>query len=147
MYDTLLPGVKASIDSKVFENNEAIVSGWCFSELNGVCPIRCRYDGSFKNISVEVRPDIVTKFNRNNIILCGWKLQIPINKFVDLQIKIDETWSSFLSFNTLHTFETNNTVNSMNIDSIIPERTSNEIIVPQENKTESPTIMINFSRN
>lgn len=102
MYDTLIAGIKANIDSKRAENNYVFVRGWSFSESQGVCPVRAKYDGSVRGLDIETRPDIVAEFSKNHIILCGWKLTVPANKYVDLQIKSGGEWSTFLSFNTFN---------------------------------------------
>jgi len=105
MYDTLIAGIKANIDSKRAENNDVFVRGWSFSESQGVCPVRAKYDGSVRSVDIETRPDIVAEFSKNNIILCGWKLTVPTNKYVDLQIKSGGEWSTFISFNTFNVSE------------------------------------------
>jgi hypothetical protein len=128
MYDTLLDGVKGAIEEKTPQNNSIFISGWAFSDKYGVCPIRCKYDGSIKAVNIKTRPDICDKFNRKNIILCGWTIEVPSNKYCDIQIKLDSEWHTFLSFNTT------------NVNNPIPK---NEIIMPEStiqpvNSVEQP---------
>lgn len=118
MFDTLHDGIKANVDSKLLDNNEIIVKGWSFSESQGVCPVRCRYDSYIRSANIEARQDITAKFNRNNIILCGWKFTVPVNKYIDLQIKIDNEWSTFISFNTFNIYDTNNDIINDKVDEI-----------------------------
>lgn len=100
MFETLIDDVKGSIEEKVTGENVVTVKGWAFSEKQGVCPLRCKYDGTIKMVDFIPRPDICDKYNKNNIILCGWKTEIPTNKYVDLQIKINNEWTSCINFNT-----------------------------------------------
>jgi len=151
MYDTLINGIKGNVDSKQLVNNEVVVKGWSFSESQGVCPVRSKYDGSVKSVDIETRPDITAKFNKNNIILCGWKLTVPVNKFIDLQVKIGNDWSTFMSINTFNV--------ASDIPKVEPTAT-NQVIIPAETKTtdplkeqirdslsKKPDSIINFSRN
>lgn len=134
MYETLIDGVKGHIDhKKLNSNNSAYISGWVFSERNGVCPTRIRYDGTIKSVDIETRSDICDKFNRKNIILCGWKAEVPINKYIDIQIKINSEWSTFISLNTFNLKQDEvQTVNNKE-----KEEPKNEIIQPNDNSVET----------
>jgi hypothetical protein len=100
MHDTFLEDVKGQIEQKTVSGNELTLKGWTFNEQIGVCPIRCKYDGSTKNVTIQSRPDIVEKFNRKNLMLSGWTISVPLNKYCDMQIKIGTDWKSFTSFNS-----------------------------------------------
>ena len=100
MHDTFLDEVKGEIDEKQVVKNELVVRGWTFNDRIGVCPLRCKYDASTKNVTIQSRPDIVEKFNRKNLLLCGWTISVPLNKYCDMQIKIGSDWVTFASFNS-----------------------------------------------
>jgi hypothetical protein len=107
MYQTLVEDVKGEIEEKVITDNEnVIVKGWAFSEKMGVCPLRCKYDGTIKIVDYIAREDLCNKFQRNSIVLCGWKCQVPKNKYIDAQIKIAGEWTTYLSFNTFNADQT-----------------------------------------
>lgn len=148
MYDTLIAGIKANINSKRAENNDVFVRGWSFSESQGVCPVRAKYDGSVRSIDIETRPDIVSEFSKNNIILCGWKLTVPTNKYVDLQIKIVGEWSTFISFNTFNVSEIPvNPVVTVPTQPVVENLTDKDIKkIIQSTSTTSSTV-ISLSRN
>jgi hypothetical protein len=101
MYDTLIHDVKAHIDSKTAVQDAIHVKGWAFSEAMGVCPVRCKYDGTVRGVDIDTRQDVCDRFKRNNLILSGWKFQVPPNKYVDLQIKLGGEWTTFLSFHSV----------------------------------------------
>jgi hypothetical protein len=100
MYETLIDGVKAELEEKTRNNDIFLVKGWSFNEKYGVCPVRCKYDNSIKSMDILTRSDICDKFKRNNIILCGWAVEVPENKYCDIQIKLENEWHTFLSFST-----------------------------------------------
>jgi hypothetical protein len=101
MYDTLIHDVKAHIDSKTAVHDTIHVKGWSFSEISGVCPVRCKYDGTVRGVDIDTRQDVCDRFKRNNLILSGWKISVPPNKYVDLQIKLGTEWVTFLSFHSV----------------------------------------------
>lgn len=103
MYDTLLEKVKATIDERKMEREQdrMLIRGWTFSEEHGVCPIRCKYEATIKGVDIELRKDVCDHFGRNNLILSGWKIYVPLNKYVDFQIKLGSDWVTFVSTNTL----------------------------------------------
>lgn len=100
MYETLIDGIKAEVEEKTKNGNIFLVKGWSFNEKYGVCPVRCKYDSNIKNMDILTRSDICERFKRNNIILCGWTIEVPENKYCDIQIKFENEWHTFLSFNT-----------------------------------------------
>lgn len=100
MYETLIEHVKGEIEEKTFKNNNIFIRGWSFSDKFGVCPVRCRFEGTIKSVEITTRTDICEKFSRNNLILCGWTLEVPQNKYFDIQIKFDGEWHTIMSFNT-----------------------------------------------
>jgi len=100
MYHTLIDNVKAWIDQKVVEGDGMLLRGWAFSEDNGVCPIRCRYESTIRSVDIEIRKDIVDRFARPNIILSGWKIHVPLHKYIDFQIKLGSEWCTFLSYHS-----------------------------------------------
>lgn len=102
MYETLINGVKGVIEEKTNKNNNIFVKGWVFSERFGVCPVRCKYEGVIKSVEISTRTDICEIFKRNNIILCGWSVELPQNKYCDIQLKLEGEWQTFLSFNTFN---------------------------------------------
>lgn len=132
MYKTLISDVKAVIEEKTLQNNSIFVSGWSFSEKYGVAPIRCKYDGTVKAVTIKTRSDICDKFNRKNIILCGWSFELPTNKYCDIQIKLESEWNTFLSFNTFNIQE-----NKVEPEQLVEVKTNsteklkNEIVMPQ----------------
>ena len=101
MYETLLNGVKAHIETKKKDGDQVLVQGWAFSESHGVSPLRCMYNSTIRSLDIEARKDICEKFQKNNLILSGWKVRVPLGTYVDLQMKIGTTWTTFLSFHTL----------------------------------------------
>ncbi len=101
MYDTLVNGVKAHIETKKKDGELVLVQGWAFSETQGVSPLRCKYDSTIRSMDIETRKDVCEQFHKNNLILSGWKVRLPIGKYVDLQMKIGTEWQTFLSFHTL----------------------------------------------
>jgi hypothetical protein len=103
MYETLLEKVKATIDERKMEREQdrMLIRGWTFSDEHGVCPIRCKYEATIKGVDIELRKDVCDHFGRNNLILSGWKIYVPLNKYVDLQIKLGSDWVTFVSTNTL----------------------------------------------
>ena len=101
MFDTIINNVKGKIDEKVRVGDNVQLKGWAFNEAMGVCPIRVKYLSTIKAVDIESRPDVVSEFKRNNIILCGWKVSVPVGKYCDLQMKIGGEWLTFLSFDTL----------------------------------------------
>jgi hypothetical protein len=101
MYDTFIHDVKAHIDSKTAVQDAIHVKGWAFSEAMGVCPVRCKYDGTVRGVDIDTRQDVCDRFKRNNLILSGWKISLPPNKYVDLQIKLGAEWTTFLSFHSV----------------------------------------------
>jgi hypothetical protein len=100
MYETLITDVTADIEQKTFKDNVCLIKGWAFSNKHGVCPIKCKWDGVTKNITINARTDISDKFNRKTIVLCGWEIEVPSNKYCDLQIKLGTEWVTFMTFNT-----------------------------------------------
>jgi hypothetical protein len=100
MHETFLDDVKGEIEEKNANGSEVTLKGWTFNEKTGICPIRCKYDGITKNVTIQYRPDIVNNFNRKNLLLSGWTVTIPANKYCDMQIKIGSDWLSFASFNS-----------------------------------------------
>ena len=100
MYHTLIDNVKAWIDQKVVEGEGMTLRGWAFSEDNGVCPIRCRYESTIRSVDIEIRKDIVDRFARPNVILSGWKIHVPLHKYIDFQIKLGSEWCTFLSYHS-----------------------------------------------
>lgn len=132
MYKTLIDTVKGDIEEKTLKNNSIFIKGWSFSEKFGVCPVRCRYDGTIKSVEICTRSDICEKFNKNSLILSGWSFEVPENKFCDIQIKYDKDWHTILSFNTnceqvvkdiekvnYENLVSNRVINIDNIDSLI----------------------------
>lgn len=103
MFETLIDNIKGEIDQKVKVNDKCQIKGWSFNENSGVCPVRCKYEGTIKLVDIITRSDICEKFKRNNIILCGWQIEVPNDKYCDMQIKINSEWKTFLSFNTFET--------------------------------------------
>jgi len=101
MYETLLNGVNAHIETKKKDGDFVLVQGWAFSESHGVCPLRCTYDSTIRSMDIETRKDVCDKFQKTNLILSGWKVRLPLGKYVDLQIKRGTEWATFLSFHTL----------------------------------------------
>jgi hypothetical protein len=106
MFSTLLERVKANIDEKKEENDQIHVKGWAFSEDHGVCPIRCKYDGTIRGVDIELRKDVCDRFGKTNIILCGWKVSVPLDKFIDFQMKLSGEWQTFLTYHSLSTTST-----------------------------------------
>jgi hypothetical protein len=104
MYNTLLEKVKANIDERKVEANQdrMLLRGWSFSEEHGVCPVRCKYESTIKGVDIELRKDVCDHFGRNNLILSGWKIYVPLNKYVDFQIKLGNDWVTFVSTNTMN---------------------------------------------
>jgi hypothetical protein len=102
MYETLIDGVRGQIEEKTLKNNIIFVKGWTFSEKFGVCPVRCKFEGTIKSVEITARTDICEKFNRNNLILCGWTIEVPENKYIDIQMKFDGEWNTAMSFNTFN---------------------------------------------
>lgn len=100
MHETFLGDVRAEINEKRVIDNELVVKGWAFNEKFGVCPIRCKYNDVTKNVTILSRRDIVELFNRKNLLLSGWTVNVPLNKWCDMQIKIDNDWLTFASFNS-----------------------------------------------
>jgi hypothetical protein len=104
MFDTLVQKVKANIDEKKkveSEPEKVLIRGWTFSEEFGVCPVRCKYEATIKGVDIELRKDICDRFGKNNLVLSGWKIYLPVNKYVDFQIKLGNDWVTFISTNTL----------------------------------------------
>lgn len=101
MHDTLLNGVKAHIETKKKDGDLVFIQGWAFSESHGVCPLRCKYDSIIRSVDIETRKDVCDQYQKNNLILSGWKVRLPLGKYVDLQIKVGTEWATFLSFHTL----------------------------------------------
>lgn len=104
MFDTLVQKVKANIDEKKkveSEPDKVFIRGWTFSEEFGVCPVRCKYEATIKGVDIELRKDICDRFGKNNLVLSGWKISLPVNKYVDFQIKLGNDWVTFISTNTL----------------------------------------------
>jgi hypothetical protein len=101
MYETLITSVKAHID-EIKENERTVyMKGWTFCEINGVCPIRLKYDNIIKSIDNLIRLDICNKFEKTELMFCGWDIEIPFDKFIDLQIQINSEWKTFSSINTV----------------------------------------------
>ena len=100
MYETMINYIKGKLEEKQIKNTTNIFSGWVFSEKLGVCPVRCKYDDIIIAAEVLARSDICDKFNRNNIILCGWMFEVPENTNCEIQIKLESEWHTFLSINT-----------------------------------------------
>ncbi len=103
MFDTLVQKVKANIDERKIEaaQEKVLIRGWTFSEEFGVCPVRCKYEATIKGVDIELRKDICDRFGKNNLVLSGWKIYLPVNKYVDFQIKLGNDWVTFISTNTL----------------------------------------------
>jgi len=103
MFETLIERVRANIDERKpdAEQDRTLIRGWTFSEEHGVCPIRCKYESTIKGVDIELRKDVCDQFGRNNLILSGWKIYVPQNKYVDFQIKLGSDWVTFVSTNTL----------------------------------------------
>jgi hypothetical protein len=102
MSETLIDGVKAQIEEKTVKNDIIFVKGWSFNEKFGVCPVRCKFEGTLKSVEITARTDICEKFKRNNLILCGWTVEVPQNKYIDIQMKFDSEWHTIMSFNTFN---------------------------------------------
>jgi len=100
MYDTLYHGIKGVVESKNREGDQVVVKGWTFSETHGVCPLRCQYDSILRGVNIETRKDICELFQKNNLILSGWNVRVPVGKYVDLQMKRGAEWITVLSFPT-----------------------------------------------
>lgn len=138
MYETLITDVKAHIDSKTVQNNEVLIRGWTFNANQGVCPVRFKYSGTVKSIDMETRPDITDKFKRNNIILCGWKVVVPVNKYIDVQIKYSGEWNTFLSFNTFNIEDKSVSTTESSVSTSIDVTNINDIL-PEEQTVSSNT--------
>jgi hypothetical protein len=131
MYETLVEDVKAEIELKTFNGPTCTIKGWAFSNKFGVCPIKCKWDGSTKSIVVNARSDICEKFNRKTIVLCGWEVEVPVNKYYELQIKLGTEWTSFVNFDTnVLPITTTPAV----AETSVQEKMSNEIVVPAPKK-------------
>jgi hypothetical protein len=127
MSNTFLEDVKGEIEDKRVNGSNFSVKGWAFNEKTGVCPIRCKYEGTTKNVTIQSRPDIVDKFNRKSILLCGWTVDVPQNKFCDVQIKVGSDWLTFANFNS-----------TVKIDDVKPVETKslqNEVVVPNQEQS------------
>jgi hypothetical protein len=120
MSETLINGVRGQIEEKTLKNNIIFVKGWTFSEKFGVCPVRCKFEGTIKSVEITARTDICEKFNRNNLILCGWTIEVPENKYIDVQMKFDGEWHTAMSFNTFN--------NSPKVETKQEEIPKNEIV-------------------
>jgi len=105
MYETLINYVKGELEEKQIKNTTNIFSGWVFSEKVGVCPVRCKYNSTTIVAEVLTRSDICDKFNRNNIILCGWLFEVPQNKYCEFQIKLESNWQTFMYIDTRDTIQ------------------------------------------
>jgi hypothetical protein len=100
MFETLVDKVKAHIDEKKVEENNIVLRGWAFSEEYGVCPLRCKYDGTIRGVDIELRKDVCDLFGKSNIVLSGWKIRVPTQKYIDFQIKLGNEWFTFLSYHS-----------------------------------------------
>jgi hypothetical protein len=100
MFETLVDKVKAHIDEKKVEENIIVLRGWTFSEEYGVCPLRCKYDGTIRGVDIELRKDVCDLFGKSNIVLSGWKIRVPTHKYIDFQIKLGNEWFTFLSYHS-----------------------------------------------
>lgn len=105
MYETLINYVKGELEEKLIKKTTNIFSGWVFSEKVGVCPVRCKYNSTTIVAEVLTRSDICDKFNRNNIILCGWLFEVPQNKYCEFQIKLESNWQTFMYIDTRDTIQ------------------------------------------
>jgi hypothetical protein len=127
MYETLDDNVKAEIELKSFNGSVCTIKGWAFSSKFGVCPIKCKWDGSTKSVAINARSDICEKFNRKTIVLCGWEIELPANKYCELQMKLGVEWVSFMNFDT-------NVPVAPAVLEASEEKKGNEIIVPTPKK-------------
>ena len=145
MYDTFLEDVHGEINEKNIVKNELIVRGWTFNGKLGVCPIRCKYDAITKNATIQSRPDIVEKFNRKNLLLSGWSVNVPFNKYCDMQIKIGSDWLTFVSFNS---GENTQSVEESNpsLDKYISDAAANFLKKYPEATTKHSNITVNINK-
>jgi hypothetical protein len=129
MHSTFVDDVKGEIEEKRINGTNFSVKGWAFNEKTGVCSIRCKYDGTTKNVTIQSRPDIVEKFNKKSLLLCGWTIDVPQNKFCDMQIKIGSDWVTFANFNS---GDKSVTVQQVETKPVETKPVQNEVITPSQ---------------
>lgn len=147
MYNTLINTVKAEINSKEQRAQNFYISGWAFCEKKGIRPLRIKYDDTIISIDIYSRQDISTKFNKPNILFCGWEAEVPHNKYVDIQIKLDNDWKTFLQFDTIITNESKSNIvsNDIVIETTISKREFNFYFT--DNYLSNIYIIDNFYEN
>lgn len=136
MYETLLENIKGHIDAKSIVDNTVIVKGWCYSN-NMPCTVRCKYNNTFTSTEPEIREDI-SKFFKTDVKSYGWVGKIPLNVYVDAQIKINDEWLTYLSFNTFNIVAEHNQTTL--------EISSNNILEPPQERPKI-NLLLNFGMN
>ena len=96
MHETQHPDVKGYID--ITENKHPIyhVKGWCFYDRNGgsVFPFRLTNGDVIVPITVISRPDVADHYHNENIIQCGWEGTIETTTNYEMQMLIDDDWTT-----------------------------------------------------
>jgi hypothetical protein len=105
MHETLHSNVKGFIDESINFSNFTYVRGWSFHERYGVCPLRLKYGNTLGDVEVIPRKDVTEHFNKNNIILCGWRIKFPKGNFADIQMEINNEWHTIFSVNSSNASE------------------------------------------
>ena len=105
MHETLNSNVKGYIDESINFSNFTYVRGWSFHEKHGVCPLRIKYGNTLGDVEVIPRKDVTEYYNRNNIILCGWRIKFPKGNYADIQMEINNEWYTIFSVNSSNASE------------------------------------------
>ena len=116
MHDSNIKFVKSYIDSKDFNNKTFRIEGWTFHEKLNVLPLRIKIDNNYINVKNKNREDVVSFYNNNNILNCGWYIDNISYKYykLDLEINIQNTWEKVCEI-----LLCNSKVNTNNIPSFI----------------------------
>ncbi len=100
MHKTLHNNVKGYIDESINFSNFTYIRGWSFHETYGICPLRIKYGNTIGDVEVIPRKDVADFYNRNNIILCGWRIKFPKGQYADIQMEINNQWYTVFSVNS-----------------------------------------------
>lgn len=152
MHDTLHPNIKGYIDERVAFKENIFIKGWTFHDSKKVLPVRVKYDNTIVEIEIRSRPDVAHFYNCNNVNLCGWRVKVPLNKFSELQIKLDNNWHKVFLFtpedNKKYSTNSIKVVESLvpvaPVVPVAPELTTEEFTPKISNNTPSFIVIDNF---
>ena len=107
MHETLIEDVLGYIQEYTLNDDKITVNGWCFHKTQGLLPLRLlvNYEANlFANNESCIfypRPDVSEFYKNNDIVNCGFTIDVKLNDDMDafkLEAEIDGQWLVVFDF-------------------------------------------------